>query len=335
MTGSTTGSTTTGSVTGVGPALHRRFDAFGSYGHVAVRRPSDLAPVLALVQRVVADVDATCSRFRDDSDLARANRRPGRWTTVDPLLVAAVDAACGAAAATDGLVHPLLGRPLVTLGYDRDFDELARRGDVPGIEEAPVPDTDAWRAIGLDTEGRIRVPLGTALDLGATGKAWAADVAAHAIEEELGCPALVSLGGDLRIAAPDGGPWQVAVSERPGQGPDTIVAITEGGLATSSTRVRRWTADGVERHHVVDPRTGRPATEVWRTVTAVAPTATGANTATTAAVVLGHDADAWLTERTVPARLVAADGSVVLLGGWPADAVPSPAPAPTATPEAS
>jgi thiamine biosynthesis lipoprotein len=326
-------------VLGAGPALHSRFDAFGSYGHVAVRRPRDLAPVLEHVQQVVADVDTTCSRFRDDSDLARANRRPGRWTTVDPLLVAAVEAACAAAEATGGLVHPLLGRPLVTLGYDRDFDELVRRGDdtdqVPGTAPAPTPDTLAWQAIGLDPGGRLRVPLGTALDLGATGKAWAADVAAYVIEQELGVPALVSLGGDLRIAAPDGGPWQVAVSEAPGQTPDTIVSITDGGLATSSTRVRRWTADGVERHHVVDPRTGQPAAEVWRTVTAVAPTAADANTATTASVVLGHEASGWLVARDVPARLVAANGTVVRCCGWPADAVPAPAPVPAATPEAS
>jgi thiamine biosynthesis lipoprotein len=70
-------------------------------------------------------------------------------------------------------------------------------------------------------------------------------------------------------------------------------------------------------------------------VTAVAPTAAEANTATTAAVVLGHDAPAWLVERDVPARLVAAGGAVLLSGGWPPDSVPSRTPVPTATPEAS
>ena len=76
-----------------------RFDAFGTYGYLAVRRADALAEALALAERVVADIDATCSRFRDDSDLTRANRRPGRWVDVDPLLVAAVEVACEAAAA--------------------------------------------------------------------------------------------------------------------------------------------------------------------------------------------------------------------------------------------
>ena len=192
------------------------------------------ATPLALAQQVVADVDATCSRFRDDSDLTRANRHPGRWVDVDPLLVAAVAVAREAAEESGGLVSPLLGRPLVQLGYDRDLGRAPGRRrrytDLP----VDVPAPDAWRAIGLDRSGRIRVPDGTALDLGATGKAFAADLVATAVERELGVPAVVSLGGDVRVAAPDGRPWSVAVSEHPGAAPATTVWIDRGGLATSS-----------------------------------------------------------------------------------------------------
>ena len=136
------------------------------------------------------------------------------------------------------------------------------------------------------------------------GKAWAADLVAAAIEAELGEPALVSLGGDVRIAAADGEPWEVAVSEHPAGPAEQVVGLTDGGLATSSTRVRRWSHRGVTRHHVLDPRTGRPAAEVWRTVTATGPSCVAANTASTAAVVLGPDAPGWLDERRVAARLV-------------------------------
>jgi thiamine biosynthesis lipoprotein len=72
-------------------------------------------------------------------------------------------------------------------------------------------------------------------------------------------------------------------------------------------------------HHVVDPSTGWPADTVWRTATAAAPTCVDANVATTAAIVLGAEAPQWLEARGLPARLVADDGSVVVLGGWPAD----------------
>ena len=299
---------------------HAHCEAFGTYLFLAVRRPADLAAAVRLAERVVIDVDATCSRFRADSDLSRANRSPGCWVDVDPLLVAAVDVACEAAAVSGGLVHPLLGRTLVHLGYDRDFRLLRPVAPATGSGDDDAPDapgTDAWQGIMLDPRGAIRLPAGTALDLGSVGKAWAADLVAAAIEADVGEPALVSLGGDVRIASPDGEPWEVAVSEHPGGPTDQVVGLTDGGLATSSTGVRRWNHRGVTRHHVLDPRTGRPATEVWRTVTATGPSCVAANTASTAAVVLGRDAPGWLHKRRVAARLVSPRGTTVTTQGWP------------------
>jgi thiamine biosynthesis lipoprotein len=70
-------------------------------------------------------------------------------------------------------------------------------------------------------------------------------------------------------------------------------------------------------HHIVDPRTGLPAPVVWRTVSATGPTCVAANAATTAAIVLGAGAAQWLRRHGFPARLVARDGRVLHLGGWP------------------
>lgn len=160
------------------------------------------------------------------------------------------------------------------------------------------------------------MPQGSCLDLGSIGKAWASDLVAAACAEHLDGGALVNVGGDIRVAAPDGRPWLVGVGERPGQ-PEELVELVSGGLATSTTRVRRWSRKGVRRHHLLDSRTGLPAAEVWRTVTALGTTCTGANTASTAAVVLGEEAPAWLAARSVTARLVATDGRVHPLGAWP------------------
>lgn len=301
------------------PATHARLEALGTYLFLAVRRPARLAPAVRLARQVVADVDATCSRFRDDSDLSRANRSPGRWVEVDPLLVAATAVACEVAAHTGGLVNPLLGRTLIELGYDRDFGRLLPLAPTALVDPAAVgevPETDAWRGIDLDPDGAIRLPAGAALDLGSTGKAWTADLVAAAIEAELGEPCLVSVGGDVRVCG-DGVPWPVALSERPGDPVQEQVLVGPGGLATSSTLVRRWSHDRVARHHIVDPRTGGPAEEVWRTVTATGSSCVAANAASTAAVVLGRDAPDWLDERRVSARLVGRHGDVCLTGGWP------------------
>jgi thiamine biosynthesis lipoprotein len=296
------------------------FSAIGTSVFVAVRDPDELARARRLALGVLDDVDEVCSRFRADSDLSRVNARSGEWVQVDPLLVAAVEVALAAASATAGLVHPLLGRQLVELGYDRDFGELAHDfGTDDELIVSEPADVLAWTRIRMASSGAILIPGGTALDLGATGKAWAADLIATAFEEHLKTPAIVSVGGDLRIARPDGRPWTVAIAERPGAAPDALVTLDQGGMATSSTQARRWTKSGVGRHHLLDPRTGQPAGDVWRTVTATGPTCAAANTASTAAIVLGDEAPAWLEANGVTARLVSTDGNVRTVGAWPAD----------------
>ena len=294
---------------------HATFDALGTTVDVCVRQAGELDLAVRLTQDVLRDVDETCSRFREDSDLTRANAGAGGWVEVEPLLVAAVGIAVEAARLTDGLVNPLLGRPLVQLGYDRDLKLLHACEDEPA-GPVDVPPVDAWQRIGLDPDGAIRVPAGTALDLGATGKAWAADLAAAACAERLTASALVNVGGDLAVSAPDGTAWTVGVAERRGD-PDALICLAAGGLATSTTRIRRWTRRGVRRHHLLDPHTGLPVPEVWRTVSAAGASCTAANIASTAAVVLGAAAPAWLEANGVAARLVAADGQVRVVGGWP------------------
>lgn len=290
------------------------FSAWGTYVYVATREASDLTPAVATTTATLAEVDRACSRFRATSDLSLANARAGRWTRVDPLLVSAVRVAVSAAQLTGGLVHPLLGRSLVALGYDRDFALLTDTGVT--LPAAPPP-LDAWQDIGV-TDEAVRVPAMTALDLGATGKAYAADLVAGQLAAVLEGPALVSVGGDLTVSRPDERPWPVAVSERPG-GPAVRVWLESGGLATSSTRVRRWTRRGAAYHHLLDPRTGLPVAETWTTVSCLGATAVGANTASTAAMVLGAAAPGWLEAHRVSARLVDGEGGVRRTGHWPAD----------------
>jgi thiamine biosynthesis lipoprotein len=295
-----------------------RWEAWSCRVHLAVDDGIDLDQARRVVETVIADVDETVSRFRDDSDLARVNARPGRWVEVDPLLVAAVRVALDAARATGGLVHPLLGRPLVELGYDRDLGLLVERppaAGAPPLETAP-PGLDSWREVELDA-GAVRIPSGTALDLGATAKAWAVDLATAGLAQHGVGGGLVGIGGDLRTVGD--GHWPVAVAEHPDAPADEVVQLRRGALATSSTRVRRWTSRGVVRHHLLDPRTGLPVPEVWRTVTVAADTCAEANTASTAAAVLGGEALPWLEARRYAARLVARDGSVTVTDGWPTD----------------
>ena len=298
------------------------FPALGTTAVVAVVDPPALDSARAALEHELAAVDRACSRFREDSELAAVNRAAGRPVQVGALLFEALAAAVRAASATGGLVDPTVGRTLRLAGYDRTFRLIAGRES--GSFEARFEPVAGWACVELDpAESSVRVPPGVELDLGATAKALAADRGARAAHAAGGCSVLVSLGGDLALAGPPPpGGWPVRIADDHAgrlDGPGPSVALSAGGLATSGTAVRRWRAGDAELHHVVDPRTGRPAETPWRTVSVAAASCVDANTASTAAIVLGTEAPAWLEARRLPARLVARDGASLCVAGWPED----------------
>jgi thiamine biosynthesis lipoprotein len=312
-------------VSGVG--LQAGFPALGTTAVVLVADPRHAGAARTAVEREIAEIDRTCSRFRPDSELlalnawSSADSHSGRGFAASPTLFEAVRHALRAARLTDGLVDPTLGRDLREVGYDRDFAAVPPDG--PPLVIAVRRRSD-WSGVRLHSpDHTITMPRGVELDLGATAKAWCADRAALAAAEATGTGVLVSLGGDISVAgAPPAGGWSVHVTDDHAAGPDSPgedVLIAAGGLATSSTTVRHWARGGEQLHHLLDPATGRPARVWWRTVSVAAGTCVDANIATTASILLGPDAVAWLTERGLPARLVHADGSVVTVAGWPED----------------
>lgn len=304
--------------------------ALGTGVRLVVTRPGFLGPARQLLAEHLATVDAACSRFRADSEIAALDRawqsRPGLTgpVRISATLAEAISVALAAARLTGGDVDPTVGAAMAAAGYDRDFTLVPRHGPAVRLAVRQVP---GWRTVRLDEQARtLSLPAGVRLDLGATAKAWAADRAADRIEATLGCGVLVGLGGDVAVAgqAPPGG-WRIRVQdvsgrpEDPPAGPATVVLITEGGLATSSTSARRWCRGGDVLHHILDPRTGLPAAPVWRTVSVAASSCAAANTASTAAVIKGEAAPGWLAGLGLPARLVAESGEIVTIGGWPAE----------------
>jgi thiamine biosynthesis lipoprotein len=300
---------------------------------VAVRHTGPAQPALrAAVEAELRAIDEAASRFRPDSELCRLVA--GRPQPISPRLHEAITLALRAAELTDGAVDPTLGAELIRLGYDRDHAQLMAVDPAAPLAPPRIVATRtrraAWTEIELsDDPPRVRVPAGVVLDLGATAKALAADRAARAAHRAAQDPAhtglLVALGGDIALAGPppDEG-WAVHVTDDHRDGPDApgqTIALHTGGLATSSLTTRRWrTGPGAQdaHHHILDPATGYEVDPVWRTVSVAAATCADANIASTAAIVLGAGAAEWLARRGLPARLVALDGTIRTLGGWPA-----------------
>ncbi len=301
------------------------FCVFGTTAVLLVTDPSALPQARALTDTELAAVDKACSRFRPDSELSTLNGAHGELTAVSELFTVLITQALRAAELTDGDVDPTCGQALAAAGYDRDFSELTPAGSrsagaVPAGLAGRIP---GWRNVWLDADRHLaRLDHGVRLDLGATAKAWAADHCAELIAAMLGCGVLVSLGGDIAVAGnPPTEGWQVKVTDdhaAPADAPGQNVTIRSGGLATSSTTVRAWTAHGRRMHHIIDPATGEPVRSCWRTVSVAAGTCTDANIASTAAIIRGEASLSWLSEARLPARLVRHNGSAQTTAGWPA-----------------
>jgi thiamine biosynthesis lipoprotein ApbE len=291
--------------------------ALGTTARLVVTDPARLGIAGDMLAADLDAVDRACSRFRPDSEIRTL---AGTSVTLSPLLAEAVAVAIRAAQLTDGDVDPTVGAAMNAIGYDRDFPQVRLDGPPLRLTARSVP---GWQHLHLDGT-QLTMPAGVELDLGATAKAWAADRSATAIAAALGCGVLVSLGGDIAVAGPppETG-WCIRVQDvtsdpaDPAEGPHALVAIRDGGLATSSTKARRWRRGGDVLHHILDPRTGLPATPVWRTVSVAAGTCADANAASTAAIIRGRDAMPWLASRRLPARLVDVRGAVFTVAGWP------------------
>jgi len=276
---------------------------------------AELLPAARVIMdAILRDITRAASRFEPDSELSRLNRDPGRWYAVSELFFDMVTVALRAAAQSNGLVDPTLGR---LIDHHARPIEVGERSVPARVRHVVRSD---WRGLESDPVGcRIRLPLGQQLDLGAIGKAYAADLIAESINAALDVPVLVGLGGDLAAVGldPSGPGWPVLVLERAGDLCGTPINVTDGGIATSSAYLR--SQPGFDVWHILDPRTAKPAAPHWRTVTVAAATCVEANTASTAAVIRGDGAISWLRDLGLPARLVDRHGAVVRVGAWPAE----------------
>jgi len=309
------------SSTGVG---RDTFEVFGTTAVLLLTDTEAVPQARAIADRVLADVDLACSRFRPDSELVRLNAAAGQPLTISSTFAELLAAALRAAKLTGGDVNLTCARALTGLGYDRDFADVTAAGDVGPRLTGPVGPLPSWHTVHLDRAARRAwLEHGTQIDLGATAKAWAADRCAAELADNLHCGVLVSLGGDLAVAGPPPPDhWRIRVTDdhaAPDSAPGQTVTISTGGLATSSTTVRAWTVGGRRVHHIIDPSTGEPARSIWRTVSVAAGTCTDANIASTAAIIRGVAAVGWLHDLGLPARLVRDDGTVQTTAGWPTD----------------
>ena len=268
------------------------------------------------VRSLLAELDRRLSRFDPGSDLSRLNADPHLSVPAGAVLRAAVSAALRAAALSGGLVDPTLLGALRGAGYRESRAHLAPASLPQALATAPPrrparPDpAGRWRAVEVDdVEQAIRRPPGLQLDLAGSVKGWAADRIAARLERH--GRFAVDCGGDLRISALGGQPWEVRVRHPLTGATAHTLHVRAGGVATSGVDARLWRRDdGDFAHHLIDPATGTPAWTGLLAATALAPTALEAEALAKAALLSGPDAGRGLLRARHGGVLVNDDGAV-------------------------
>ena len=282
----------------------RAFRAMGTEIRVIVEGSGAREPGIAAVEveALIHDFDRRLSRFRPDSELCRLNRDPAPALPASGLLRTAIRAGLWAAERSRGLVDPTLLEEIEDAGYASTSEELERAplmealADAPPRRPAEARELAAWRSFEVDDDvGEVRRPPGLLFDTGGTGKGLAADLASS----RLGAfeRFAVDCGGDIRLGAA-GSAFEIEVQHPLGGAVAETLVVREGGVATSGLDANVWRRPGGGyAHHLLDPRSGRPAWTGLVGVTALAPTAVAAETLAKAALLSGPDGAAGFLSR--------------------------------------
>jgi thiamine biosynthesis lipoprotein len=229
----------------------------------------------------IDELEQRWSRFVETSEVSALNRDTGRWLEVSADTQLLVSRAIDAWRLTGGHFDPTVLGALIRAGYDRSFDTI--------VDPHEGGRSSLTRGCGdIDVaDGRVRLPAGAGFDPGGIGKGLAADLVTAEVMAGGARGVCVNLGGDLRVCgtSPEGAGWTIDIDHPLADEPVARVGVANGAVATSTTLRRQWTVDGEQRHHLIDPETGRPS-------------ATGL---TLAAVITEH---AWIAEVIATAVLL-------------------------------
>jgi thiamine biosynthesis lipoprotein len=268
----------------------RVFGAMGTTVHLIGVAASECGPeVVQLLEAAEARVhhlEAQWSRFRPNSELSRLNERAGTPTVVARDTYELVAAAVAGWSRTGGLFDPTLVDAVEAAGYERSFETLPTDRPAALLTHRPRYEASAGcGGIGLDPDAlTVCLPPGTRLDLGGIAKGRTADLVVADLAAAGLDGACANLGGDVRVwgrgpgnACGLDGAWRIDIQDPTAPSvPLALLEIDDGAVVTSTRLRRRWLVDGVEHHHLIDPRTGRPAFNGWAQVSVVAGSATDA-----------------------------------------------------------
>jgi thiamine biosynthesis lipoprotein len=266
--------------------------------------------VFDMAQESIERYEARFTRFKETSELSALNRAGGEWFSVSPDMLELLIAAAECHQATNGIFDPSILLDLQAVGYTQSFDQLCKHGASPARSNDSLAQRITFSAMEIDAlRGRVRLPKGMQIDLGGIAKGWIAERIARLMA--LSCTACaVNAGGDMFLMDQPSGQtaWEIGLEDPHNPVRDLMVLRVEGGaVATSSVVKRAWRQGETPQHHLIDPRTGKPAETPWLCVTVFAPKAVQAETFAKAILIVGPEHAQSLLDNNPSISFIAVD----------------------------
>ncbi|NND92840.1 MAG: FAD:protein FMN transferase [Granulosicoccus sp.] len=263
--------------------------------HIELRSQRRARQLLLMARKEALRIERVFSRYRDDNIIHRINSSKGRTVTVDEETARLLDFADHCFRLSDGLFD-------ITSGILREVWQFDGSDRIPS--RADVDDRlhlVGWQRVRWERP-HVTLPAGMQIDLGGIGKEYAVDRTVTLLAEQCSAPFLVNFGGDLHASkAPQSiGSWTVGIeASREKDKAIRHIQLKRGALTTSGDAQRFLLKDGVRYGHVLDPRTGWPASGAPASVTVAGNTCTEAGILSTLALLHGESAEAFLDEQAV------------------------------------
>ncbi|HEY2512427.1 MAG TPA: FAD:protein FMN transferase [Polyangiaceae bacterium] len=252
----------------------------------------DEAGVKKAFEAAVAEIrriEALMTTWRPDSELSQVNAAAGKTpVVVGQETFDVVKEAVHASEISEGTFDITFESLHGLWKFDQDLDphpptDAAIKAKLPFVGYHHIHLDPATRSVFLDNAG-------TKISLGGIAKGYAVDRATKVLRDAGLTSFYVQAGGDLFAAGlkPDGKPWSAGI--RDPRGPEgsyfALIPLTEHAFSTAGDYERSYFANGKRYHHIIDPRTGKPAT-ASRSVTIYARTALLADEVDDAVFILG------------------------------------------------
>jgi thiamine biosynthesis lipoprotein len=244
-------------------------------------------------------LEAVMTTWREDSEVSRINQAAGNQPVkVGPDTFAVIDKSLWIAEKSSGV-------------FDISFDAMRGLWNFDEAKGDEIPDKAAiakarklidYRKISIDRPAatvKLDKP-GMRINLGGIAKGYAVDAAAKKLDDAKITAFFVQAGGDLFVRGkkPDGTSFHVGVRDPRGSGPSDAFAtvdVSDHAFSTAGDYERAFVKDGKRYHHIIDPRTGYPAT-ACRSVTIWAKDAFTADAIDDAVFILGPEKGLALVE---------------------------------------